>query len=316
MAGTPRQTIMKLMLALAAALAAVLAAVLASSAPALAQSALTQYSGGEQVTLAGTLEKPDATTYMYGTHSISDQYQGYYALRSASVDLDAYVGQAVEVYGTLVPGYESGQVEGGPPLVEVTQVSPIGGSKDDKVSLSFELEVQGAPPIETTFFGFIPAEGGISTQLTDPDGDGLYTGSISVPQYAPGPRPVPEGTEPVTLPVQIVLASEVKHGVPLYPNLIKDFGQVLMDEDSTFSASIVFDGPGIPVEPGDDNPGNEGSGSDAPPSNDDSTDSPTGIDVLPDTGGFMPTLLGAVALLISGMLLFTGLRYTGLLRRR
>lgn len=268
---------------------------------------------GEQVALAGIVEKPGATTYMYGTHGISDDDSGYYALQSDTVNLAAYVGQPVNVYGTLVPGYEDGQIEGGPPLVEVTQVEPIEEPDDYKVTLNFELAVEGQPPAGTSFFGFIPAEGGIFAQLTDPDGDGLYTGSTDVPQYAPGPRPVPEGVEPVTLPVQIVRATETKYGVPLYPTVIKDFGEVLMDEDKTFSASISFGDTPDPVEPEPTAP--DTGDPDDTPGNNDSSDSLDGIGVLPDTGGFTLAVLGVIALLAAG-LLFTGLLSTGLLRRR
>ena len=268
--------------------------------------------------LAGTIEKrPEDTSYQYGTHGISDDDSGHYALQSASIDLDAYVGQPVNIYGTLVPGYERGQVEFGPPLVEVTKVEPIEEPDDYEVTLSFELATEGPPPIETSFFGFIPAEGGIATELTDPDGDGVYTGSTDVPQYPPGPRPVPEGVEPVTLPVQIVMASEVEYGVPLYPSVIKDFGQVLMDEDKKFSANIVFEGSDKPVEPGQPTPeptasvpGDNGSSKDSP-----SKDSPGGLNVLPDTGGVALAVLGGIAVLAAS-LLFAGLLSTGLLRRR
>lgn len=260
--------------------------------------------GGERITLTGIVERPEATTYQYGTHAITDVTQNYYALQSASVDLDAHVGRSVTVFGTLVPGYESGQVEDGPPLVEVTRVVPTEEPDDYKVTLDFELATEGPPPSGTSFFGFIPAEGGISTQLTDPDGDGLYTGSMEVPQYAPGPRPVHEGTEPVTLPVQIVMSSEVKHGSPLYPDVIEDFGQVLMDEDKLFSDSTVFEGPEKPVEPGTPSPEPDGE------------DSPGPIEQLPDTGGVTLMLLGVISLLISAGLLFTGLLSKGALRRR
>ena len=201
----------------------------------------------------------------------------------------------------------------------------------NRVTLGFELAVEGPPPEGTTFFGFVPAEGGISTQLTDPDGDGLYTGSMDVPQYPPGPRPVPEGIDPVTLPVQIVQTTETRDGFPLYPNVIKDFGQVLMDEDKSFSASISFEDPGKPVEPGPttpepttpepttpepttsepttSEPGNDGTAGSG-------SNSPGGISLLPDTGGFTPTVLGAIGLLVTASLVFAGLRFTGLLRRR
>ena len=162
------------------------------------------------------------------------------------------------------------------------------------MTLSFELAIQGTPPADKSFFGFIPAEGGIATQLTDPDGDGLYTGSMDVPQYAPGPRPVPEGMDPVTLPVQIVETSEAKYGVLLYPEVLEDFGQVLMDEDKTFSTTLVFDGPADPVEPVPPTPEPttpDSGGSESPTALDD-------IDVLPDTGGAVFWALGAGLLLI------------------
>jgi hypothetical protein len=95
-------------------LVVLLVAMMALAAPALAQ---------ESVVATGVLEKPEATTYMYGTHAITDETWGtFYALQSEVVDLDAYAGQRVTVYGTVVPGYESGQIEGGPPLVDVTWV--------------------------------------------------------------------------------------------------------------------------------------------------------------------------------------------------
>jgi hypothetical protein len=73
----------------------------------------------------GVLEKPEATSYMYGTHAITDEASGaYYALGSESVDLDAYTGWRVIVYGAPVPGYEAGQIEGGPSLLDVTWVEP------------------------------------------------------------------------------------------------------------------------------------------------------------------------------------------------
>lgn len=72
----------------------------------------------------GVLERPEVTTYMYGTHAITDETSGtIYALRSEEEGLlDGYVSQRVTVHGTLVPGYENGQVEGGPPLLNVTRI--------------------------------------------------------------------------------------------------------------------------------------------------------------------------------------------------
>ena len=102
-----------------AVLATTLAVVLAVASQALAQ---------ESVTATGVLEKPEATTYMYGSHAIADEASGtYYALASEGMDLDAYVGQRVSVYGAAVPGYEDGQIEGGPPLLDVAWVEPVEG---------------------------------------------------------------------------------------------------------------------------------------------------------------------------------------------
>jgi hypothetical protein len=47
------------------------------------------------------------TTYQSGTHSVTDEASSafYDVLSSDVVDLDAYTGQRVTIYGTLVPGY-------------------------------------------------------------------------------------------------------------------------------------------------------------------------------------------------------------------
>ena len=99
-----------------AVLAAMVAVALALAAPILAQ---------EVVAATGAMERLGFTTYQYGTHAVTDEESGaFYSLRSAMVDLDTYADQRVTVYGTLIPGYKYGQIEGGPPLVEVTWVEP------------------------------------------------------------------------------------------------------------------------------------------------------------------------------------------------
>jgi hypothetical protein len=72
----------------------------------------------------GVLERQGITYYMYGTHTITDEASGtMYALRGEDEELlEGYVGQRVTVHGTLVAGYENGQVEGGPPLLNVTRI--------------------------------------------------------------------------------------------------------------------------------------------------------------------------------------------------
>ena len=95
--------------------------VMVAMAMSLATPALAQ----ESVAATGAMERLGITTYQYGTHAITDEASGaFYVLSSEVLDLDAYAGQRVTVYGTLVPGYEYGQIEGGPPLVDVTWVEP------------------------------------------------------------------------------------------------------------------------------------------------------------------------------------------------
>ena len=95
--------------------------VMVAMAMLLATPALAQ----ESVAATGAMEGLGITTFQYGTHAVTDEASGaFYVLSSDVVDLNAYTGQRVTIYGTLVPGYEYGQVEGGPPLVDVTWVEP------------------------------------------------------------------------------------------------------------------------------------------------------------------------------------------------
>ncbi len=129
-------------------------------------------------------------------------------------------------------------------------------SPSDQVTFSFDLTVKGEVPEGTRLLGFIPAEGGISVPLADPDGDGVYTGSTMLDRFGPGPRPVPPGTEPVSLPVQIVRESGGNIEV------IRDFGVVLLDGDRTFSARVNFKRDGRDTEvPEDIAPGTPDGGS-------------------------------------------------------
>ena len=193
---------------------------------------------------------PDPTP----VYAITDEETGKaYELVSGFVELEQYVGERVTIQGVSVPGPGDPSK---PTLLNVTQIEPAGGAgdggdgggpvtcqsldcpkpgnPDDKATLSFELTVEGEPPADASFFGNVhTGEGGPGryVPLTDPDDDGVYTGSTIVDRFGPGPRPVPPSVEPVSLPVQIVQDSEV----------IKDFGTVKLDGDKTFEASVSFD---------------------------------------------------------------------------
>lgn len=125
----------------------------------------------------------------------------------------------------------------------------------DRAALVFELTVEGEPPADATFFGNVQTgEGGpgLFVPLTDPDGDGLYTGDTSVDRFGPGPRPVPPGVEPLSFPVRIVQGTGTQGRIPGEPSsAIRDFGVVPM-EDRTFSANVSFEGgqPGTTPTPG------------------------------------------------------------------
>lgn len=209
---------------------ALLLTTLLAAAPALAQE-----TGGGPVTATGVLERaaphgPDPTP----VYAITDEEAGTsYELVSGFVDLEQYVGERVTIEGVSVPGPGDPRK---PPLLNVTQVRPVGGDggTEGEATLSFELAVEGESPAGTKFFGVVPAEGCISVPLADPDGDGLYTGSTDVPRFAPGGAP-----EPVSLPVQIVQA-DGEMGPCNPTRVIEDFGPVKIDGDKTFTASVSF----------------------------------------------------------------------------
>lgn len=244
----------------------------------------------EIVEATGVLEEPEVTTYMYGTHAITDEASGeYYALESGIVDLYAFVGQSVTLYGSLVEGYENGRIEGGPPLVDVYQVEPASDPNSKTVTATFELTVEGEPPAGTEFFGQTSLDGGIdaSGALLDQDGDGVYVTGL----------PVERGAE---REARIDRADPSDPGdpyAPLVPSTIKDFGEVTFDEDETFSATISFE---------DDNDGSGGgSGNDGSGGGKFLSNAAGGIKgLLPSTGGgAVLAALGAGVLLVSGGLL-------------
>ena len=217
-------------------------------------------------------------------------------------------GAAGAVNGTL----SANQQEGGPG----TATDP-----SDKVTLSFELTVEGEPPAGATFLGFTTLESLMTTPLTDPDGDGTYTGSMTVPKFAPGGPPEPISLSTVRI-VQGPPTGSTANG-PEY-RVIKDFGSVKLDGDKTFSASVSFEGDGGSDnnDDGSDNNGgsNSGGSNNGGSGSSDSGSSGSGSSsggssgggglasglrgALPTTGGSMAlTLLGVGVLLVSSGLL-------------
>lgn len=133
-------------LAVLATVALVCAVMIAATArPAAAQ-------GGRSVEATGTLEKPELTAYMYGTHAITDESTGtFYALKSEAVDLDQYVGERVTISGAVVPGYEEGEISAGPALVEVSSIErgDRGSDEDQYEDIGGSIpEPQPSAPVE------------------------------------------------------------------------------------------------------------------------------------------------------------------------
>ena len=227
------------------------------------------------------------------SHLLNDETTGAtYFARSEEINLASYDdGQRITVRGTL-----SAVEEYPEPILEVTGVeSAEDTTSDETATLEFELAVEGNPPADATFFGTVRGEGLRYVPLMDPDEDGVYTGSTPVARFAPGTRPLPPDTEPVSLPIQIVQGTgtqspdandSLRPGEPI--RTIKDFGPV-QAEDKTLSASISFGG-------------NQG-GSTTPDSGDESTsgsgDAGGTRSLLPGASGVVLTL-GVVTLLVAG----------------
>lgn len=66
----------------------------------------------------GLLNKLEASSFMYGTHYIKNG-RLFYALKSNTINLDAYVGKNVTISGTKISGYP---VDGGPDFLDVKTV--------------------------------------------------------------------------------------------------------------------------------------------------------------------------------------------------
>jgi hypothetical protein len=66
----------------------------------------------------GLLKQQGITSYMYGTHTISNNSITY-ALKSSKINLDAYINKIVTVKGEKISGYP---IEGGPVFIDVKSI--------------------------------------------------------------------------------------------------------------------------------------------------------------------------------------------------
>lgn len=162
----------KRLLAIAGTLAVLL---VAAAVPALAQEPRET---GDAVEATGVLRYAGSNGG-YDYYSVIDEAtETDYTLRSDSVDLGRYLDERVDISGTLVVetlGTETdeGEVEAESIYVEVDRVEPA-GSPDPRIAVTFELTVEGEPPEDALFVGLLGGEP-YPNELTDPDGDGVYT---------------------------------------------------------------------------------------------------------------------------------------------
>lgn len=162
-----------------------------------ANSALAQAFPPGTITVAGVLERVDTGSGDGPSFSVTDEASGqeYLLLAAPDSPLAGSVGERVIVDGIL-------RAAPGGTVLDVVGFTPerAGGPPPDDVEMvtvTFELTVEGKPPADATFFGAIGGGGAPRyVPLTDPDSDGVYTGSEDFAKARPAPAPGPGATVP------------------------------------------------------------------------------------------------------------------------
>lgn len=269
-----------------AVLVGMLAVMLAMAVPAMAQQGPVKLTGEIQgVPSSGGPPVFSITDEATGEQYILDAGEG--------ADYGIYEGRRVSVEGIPRTDPNSGLN-----FLQVAVVRPLDGPLEkEEISISFALTVEGKVPEGTEFFA------GASEQtvgLEDPDGDGVYTGTLTLPE------------DFADFPVLVAILA----GTPEDPvQEIKNFGEVMLEDGETFSASISY-----PDNGGSSSSGGSGDGSTtkaaskaAVKAGGTETKAETkaggtetkasGARELPKTGGAVLAVLGAGTLLVSGGLL-------------
>lgn len=233
------------------------------------------------ISATGIVERPEMTTYMYGTHAITDEETGTpYALTSEDVDLDAYVGEEVTVYGAPVPGYEGGQIEGGPALLEVGEVETVAGAPETEATVIFELSIDGEVPKDYSFY----------VESSVGDGGVICTTDATVVEEAGYPECRPDAVNmlEISLPAGEPFDYRVlrSRGTEL-SSFALDEGSEIAEDGLVIQASFsAANDPANGEDINEDGMINEADGELAAQTSD-AADAATGPDeaVLPDTGG-------------------------------
>ena len=259
------------------------------------------------ISATGVVEKPQMTTYMYGSHAITDEETGTpYALTSEDVDLDAYVGEEVTVYGAPVPGYEGGEIEGGPALLEVGEVEPASNTPAREASVAFELSIEGEVPDDYSFY----------VESSAGDGGVICTTDASVVEEAGYPECRPDAVNTARIPLPAgepfdyrVLRSR---GTEL-SSLVLDEGSEVAEDGTVVRASYsAANDPVNGEDVNEDGDTDEADGEFAARTSE-AADAATDPDdaVLPDTGGPNPPWSIGLAAVVAAMLLSFRVRRTG-----
>ncbi len=110
------------------------------------------------------------------------------------------------------------------------------------VTLSFSITVTSTPCANATFFGIVgvPDSEFYGVQLTDADGDGVYTGTTQVAAGSPFGIVLVQGTGTIDSPT----SANPFPGPPI--TVLRDFGVVTPTADQSFAATVN----GCPTLPG------------------------------------------------------------------
>jgi type 1 fimbria pilin len=111
-----------------------------------------------------------------------------------------------------------------------------------RVTLSFSVTVTGTPCANATFFAIVGLEGSefFAIELTDPDGDGVFTGTTQLPSGSSAGIVLVQGTGTIDSPT----SENPFPGPPV--TALRDFGVVTLTGDQSFAASVN----GCPTLPG------------------------------------------------------------------
>ncbi len=103
------------------------------------------------------------------------------------------------------------------------------------VTLNFSVTVAGAPCANSTYFAVLAVQGSefFGIQLTDADGDRVYTGSTQAGAGTVYRVELVQGTGTITSPI----SSNPFPGTPIV--VLKDFGDVTLTANQTFAANAA-----------------------------------------------------------------------------